>query len=220
MNITLQKLLDHSFVITINDERFDNFCKVFNTYNLNPLPRRFNGFTLPNDIHKNIGLIKTSNMCNCSFSHAALIKTVEALDWPFVCIFEDDAYPRKDIIDKIQIILNDIPDDVDMIKLGYTKINNKNKPINIDNRFYSDAQTYGSHAYIVFKKYYKIYQKLFNIDAVADMLLMNSNNNILTPIDNLFIQYNLCDSYKSMHNTNKHIKYLNLSNFDICQNFQ
>lgn len=52
------------------------------------------------------------------------------------------------------------------------------------------------------------------------MLLMNSNNNILTPIDSLFIQYNLCDNYKSLHNTNKYIKYLNLLNFDICQNFQ
>jgi hypothetical protein len=125
--ITLQELLNHSFVITINDERFDNFCKVFQEHGLNPLPKRFNGFTLPNDIYKDIGLIKTSNHCNCSFSHAAIIKTAESLDWPFVCIFEDDAYPHKDIIIKFQNVLNDIPNAIDMIKLGYTIIRNYNE---------------------------------------------------------------------------------------------
>ena len=125
--ITLQELLDHSFVITINDERFNNFCKVFQEHNLNPLPKRFNGFTLPNDIYKDIGLIKSSNICNCSFSHASIIKTVQSLDWPFVCIFEDDAYPHKDIINKFQNVLNDIPNNIDMMKLGYTIIRNYNE---------------------------------------------------------------------------------------------
>ena len=73
-NITLQELLDHSFVITINDNRFNNFCKIFQEHNLNPLPKRFNGFTIPNDIFKEAGFIKTSNICNCSFSHISIIK--------------------------------------------------------------------------------------------------------------------------------------------------
>jgi GR25 family glycosyltransferase involved in LPS biosynthesis len=214
--ITLQELLDHSFVITINDERFDNFCKVFQEHGLNSLPKRFNGFMLPNNIYKDIGLIKTSNICNCSFSHAAIIKTVEALDWSFVCIFEDDAYPHKDIINKLQNILSNIPDDVDMIKLGYLIIKNKNDLNILNNKlFYSNAKTTGSHAYIIFKKYYSIYQKIFNKNATADLLLMNSKNNILTVKDNLFVQYNLCDSYDKLHNTNIFLKNCNLNNFNI-----
>lgn len=212
--ISLNELLIHSFVITINDERFNNFCKVFQEHNLNPLPKRFNGFTLPNDIYKNIGLIKTSNVCNCSFSHTSIIKTAEALDWPFVCIFEDDAYPHKDIVNKLYMLLNNIPDNVDMIKLGYTKIKNLNDLTVSNNKiFYSDAKTWGAHAYIIFKQYYSIYQKIFNKDPVADLSLMNSTYNILTSKDNLFIQYNLCDTYNNLHNTNRFLKNNKLNNF-------
>lgn len=156
--ITLQELLNHSFVITIDENRFDNFCKVFQYHKLNPLPKRFNGYTLPNDIHKDIGLIKTSNICNCSFSHISIIKMAESMNWPFVCIFEDDAYPCKDITNKLQLSLNNIPTGIDMIKYGYTDIRNQNDLCTSnDNMFFMNAKTWGSHAYIIFKQYYNTY---------------------------------------------------------------
>lgn len=49
---------------------------------------------------------------------------------------------------------------------------------------------------------------------------MNSKYNILTYIEPLFIQYNQCDDYESLHNTNRFLKNIDLTNFNLCQNFQ
>lgn len=202
MKIELQDLLEKSFVITIHDDRFNIFCNNFLKCGLTTLPKKYTGFTMPNKIYKDIGLNKTSNTANCSFSHISIIKLAESLNWPFVCIFEDDAYPCVDIISKLQLLLTDIPNEVDMIKLGYLSIRNNLLYLSSNKRFYLNAITWGSHAYIVFKKYYQAYYKLFNIMPTADELLMNSykySYNIFSSVNSLFSQYNECTTYKQLH---------------------
>ena len=44
------------------------------------------------------------------------------LDWPFVCIFEDDAYPCKDCRQWLEDSLKDLPDDIECLVLGHCYI--------------------------------------------------------------------------------------------------
>jgi len=152
MTIAVKDLLEHSFVISVDKNRYGVFCDRFSKYGLNdPLPRLFEGFKLKNGIHKEQGFIKTKNLCNCFFTHIALIKMAQCLDMDYICIFEDDALPCKDITEKLQMHLDSLPTDVDMLKFGYLGILNVNKKID---KMFSIAKTLGSHAYIVFKRFY------------------------------------------------------------------
>lgn len=175
MTISIDQLLKQSFVISINENRYQTFCNRFNAYNLNtPLPKLFKGFTIPNGVHKECGFFKTNNLCNCFFSHIAIIKTAQCLAQPFVCIFEDDAYPCIGCRDRLQAILNVLPDDIDLLKLGHLGSLKDKHTINDDLEV---VQTYGSHAYIVFKKYYDKYIKLSNKDLHIDRSSMNKHDN-------------------------------------------
>ena len=175
MTISIEQLLAYSFVISINESRYDVFCKRFNQYSLNtPLPKLFKGFTIPNGIHKECGFFKTSNLCNCFFSHVALVKIAQSLNLPFVCIFEDDAYPCINCRNRLQQILNKLPDNIDLLKLGH--LGSLKDKIVVDDVF-EVVQTYGSHAYVVFKKYYNKYIELSNEDLHIDRSSMNMHNN-------------------------------------------
>lgn len=188
MKISVDMLFQKSFVISINESRYDVFCKRFNQYGLNtPLPKLFKGFTIPNGMHKECGFFKTSNSCNCLFSHIALVKLAQSLDLPFVCIFEDDAYPCINCRNKLQQMLDRLPDDIDLLKLGH--LGSLKDKIVIDNTF-EVVQTYGSHAYVVFKKYYDKYIELSNKDLHIDRSSMNKHddNKVYATSKVLFIQ--------------------------------
>ena len=72
----------------------------------------------------------------------------------------------------MQNILDALPDDVDLLKLGH--LGSLNTPTNIDNNF-EYAKTYGSHAYVVFKKYYDRYIEMSKKDLHIDRSSMNKN---------------------------------------------
>ena len=78
-----------------------------------PIPHRFYGFKNPD--------IK-SGPYKCMMSHAALIKLAKSLNLPFICIFEDDAYPCNNIYDKLKLFLSDIPNDARLLILGWSKL--------------------------------------------------------------------------------------------------
>ena len=54
-----------------------------------------------------------------SLSHASLVRLAQSLNLPFICIFEDDAYPSKNIINDLTSVLTDLPDDIDVLRLGW-----------------------------------------------------------------------------------------------------
>ena len=74
-------------------------------------------------------------------------------------------------------MLSHIPDDADIVKLGHLGKLSASK--NIDSRFES-ALSYGSHAYIVFKKYYSKYIEATKKDLVIDKSAMNSGKSYST----------------------------------------
>ena len=95
MDISLDSLFEYSFVISVNDERLGAFRRRFLEENL-PIPRVFTGFQYRNGVYRSAGIVKTRDTSNVRLSNLAIAKAAEALDWPFVCIFEDDARPCID----------------------------------------------------------------------------------------------------------------------------
>lgn len=206
MTIPIDQVLKQSFVISINENRYQTFCNRFNAYDLNtPLPKLFKGFTIPNGIYKECGFFKTNNLCNCFFSHIAIVKMAQSLDWPFVCIFEDDAYPCINCRNKFQLVLNKLPNDIDLLKIGHLG-NLKDKQA-IDSMF-EVLCTYGSHAYIVFKQYYQQYVDLSNKDLHIDRLSMNNKNRLILATKDILFMQNDTSMDDTLHNNDKYFKLL------------
>jgi len=91
----------------------------------------------------------------CGMSHATLVKYAQLCNLDFICIFEDDAYPCDDITSKLKQYLIGIPDDCDILKIGWNRIYNNENALN--EKFNQKPKSWGTFAYIVFKKYYKQY---------------------------------------------------------------
>lgn len=110
-----------------------------------------------------------------------------ALGWDFVCIFEDDALPSNNATKQIEKILSDIPDDIDMIKFGHLGIFDDKPSINYNEAF-EIRETRGSHAYVIFKKFYDKFINITKRDILIDHTPMNDkSSNILTTRELLFV---------------------------------
>lgn len=173
--ISVDNLLERSFFITVNDgiyaRRDADFRRRFELERLNtPLPRRFEGFQIKNGVYRQAGLIKTNDMCSCFLSHMAVVKAAQALDWPFVCVFENDAVPRKNCREKLEAYLAGLPPETGLLKLGHLG----SLDGNIKRRGgFVEIKTYGAHAYVVFRRYYREYMRLARQDLHIDRLAMN-----------------------------------------------
>ena len=88
MKLNLKDVLKHSFVITIDDKRFNDFKAIFKYHKLSPMPKRFQGTTL----------WYNSGKYNCYLAHRNAILKAKKLNWPYVCVFEDDAYPINGVV--------------------------------------------------------------------------------------------------------------------------
>lgn len=113
---------------------------------------------------------------------------------PFVVVFEDDVVPHKYIQKLLQWYLTNIPDNVGLIKLGWSKIPIKSPRPKIVSEKFNISKTRGGHAYIVFREYY---EKLINTLEQEDILIdMKSFAYKMTTNHNLFVQYNGDDTSK------------------------
>lgn len=197
MTVSVQELFGHSFVISIYDERLQVFKQRFQKEGL-PMPRVFTGFQYKNGVYKTAGIVKTRNTANVRLSNLAIVKAAEALDWPFVCVFEDDALPCISAKQKLEDLLHQLPDDIDMLKLGWLC---KSNIVDMHNGLQC-AQTFGSHAYIVFSKHYKRFQDNTTRLFITDTFPMNDpSSNILCASQLLFIQDDRCFETESVHTT-------------------
>lgn len=59
---------------------------------------------------------------NCYLSHRNAILKAKQLDWPYVCVFEDDAYPIMGIEKKLDQCLLEVPDNCATLILGYSNM--------------------------------------------------------------------------------------------------
>lgn len=205
-NLNITELFKNSFVITIDNKKYSLFNRLFSTFTT-ILPTKFNGIT-----------ILETGPANCSASHFQCIEYAKRNNLPFVCIFEDDAYPCKDIKVKLDEVIKNIPSDANIVLLGwsqdgfnqtaYDKWINKDivlqKRQSFDNMFNkTHSFISGSHAYIIFNSAYDIYIQTMKKDRTipADVIFSNIPNTYILK-QPLFIQYS---DNKSM---NGHIGYI------------
>lgn len=106
--IDLDSLLKNSFVISISQDKFRTFSTIFRKRGL-PGVRLFRGFDDADMTGKK----------KCGISHAAIVKMAQSLDLPYVCVFEDDAYPRIDAAEMLADELRRVDDGTDVLILGW-----------------------------------------------------------------------------------------------------
>ena len=171
------ELFEKSFYLTVNPARAKVFEARMKAAGL-PVPRRFNGFTPNNRCQDKIACI--------GFSHGSLIRLAEALGWDYVAIFEDDCYPEKDILADLPVYTSDLPEDISMLRLGWTV--RRDNPVQAAPK-YLKCSTFGAHSYIVFKAGYQLYRQMSVKDVNADDYVFKMPGSYTTA-KNLFIQLN------------------------------
>ena len=186
MNITLKDLLKRSFVVTIDDRKYEWFKKVFKFHGISPMPKRFQGTTL----------WYNSGKYNCYLSHRNAILTAKKRKWPYVLIFEDDAYPVNHVANLMDRYLMELPDKCQVLSLGTIFLWDVREE---DGDFWRSYKSYGSHAYVVFESAYDRYIEMLDLGHEGDSAFYSRDDTILSkdvffmPKKNLFIQYGETD---------------------------
>lgn len=192
MDIT--DVLERSFTISIDKTNRDTQKVIFEKESI-PTPRFFPGFTN-----------KTLNATyKCALSHISIIKTAIAMGFPSVLIYEDDAYPRHGALSYLNTCLSKVPDDFNILILGWSMLRNPEKiKYPLLNRFdQQKTKMYGSHSYIISKKAYAPLMVSYenNDNTVSDGFYKFVDNVYMTK-EPVFIQFS---QKKSM---NGHVGYI------------
>lgn len=157
MELYCRDIISQSYCISIDSKRMENLNKVF-TRVFRCVPKLVRGFTSS----------CFSPIMRCALSHQTIVRMAKAMNLPYVCIFEDDAYPRDDAPLLIDRFMRSIPEDAKIIVLGYNKVNRcivKNSEVNIVTPSVGiDFSVWGSHAYIIFSSAYDEYLDIFEND--------------------------------------------------------
>lgn len=178
----------YNYVLSINQDRYEYQQKVFDHYGI-PKPQKFKGLTR-----------EPNGELACLIGHMTLVMMARCLNYPYIVIFEDDAYPRKDIKEKLDFYLSNIPDNCGILCLGEN--GHRGTLQKEDNYFIVKERPYGSHAYIVFKEMYDDYINSLEKQRIVDMSLRANNFYRYKPYwtnELLFVQKNidnLCMSSK------------------------
>jgi hypothetical protein len=102
------KLDENAYCLSCNLNRFHYLQKCFESVGLKP-PTLFPGAIL-ND-----------GASGCLIGHISIVMMARSLNLPYIVVYEDDAYPRKDVIHKFNLLVNEL-DSIDpnwgMLSIG------------------------------------------------------------------------------------------------------
>jgi len=132
----------HAFCMSINKKRYEYLCKNFNAVGLQS-PKLFRG----------VRWNKGSNT-GCVLAHLAIIAMCRCQDLDYCIIYEDDAYPRPDVIPMWEKIRKTVPSNCGLLKLGNSSYRGNIRHINEYIDIMMTGAAYGSHAYIIKKEMY------------------------------------------------------------------
>ena len=193
--IQLPDLLSNSYVISIDQSKYWLFSKIFKNAGLQPTPilrlgSTIKGFTGPQ---------------NCAHSHIQVVKTAKIKDLPYVCVFEDDAFPCIDCAKKFSRYLDCIPYDADFVLLGWSNYNRgKKQRFNAPFNKIEQKDISGSHSYILFKSGYDKYLEFFEENPTG-----RADNTIFASVGKSYVlNYPLFIQYSESKSMNKHIGYI------------
>lgn len=186
MILSIPQLFAYSFVISINQPILTRFYKLFTDNSLLPLPKHILGIQFPknNQLNQTKNSLYLKKHLSAMTTHRMIISMAKAMNWPFVCIFEDDAVPRKNIYNKLLNIISDIPDQADILIFGNIHTF-KTKPYN--DKYVLPEKTWGLQSYVVFSKNYDYF--LEAIDKNTTEGLSFYGKNVFLVKEQLFIQY-------------------------------
>lgn len=156
--MTKEELLEHAYVISIDDNRLDRFyenMKKINFYNIKHV----------------IGHLNFSCLAkNINYTTITLVRHAKINKYPHITIFEDDACPVKDFDTKFKIALDNFPDNPNVVSFGYShckEFRNKGKYFdNFKNDFFKNMiyinkkyirSFWGAHSYIIYEQDYDRY---------------------------------------------------------------
>lgn len=183
MKITLDEFLDHSFCVSMRQADYELFAETFKSaLGVDKAPRRVRGLALEDGFYPGLGTYAVSRYqrhCrDVSVTHLAMIQAARVLDWPYIFIFEDSGRFERYFADDFKKSLENIPDDVGIIRYGLKK-----RPPESDAKdsFYtrcSGRQYYtdeicengltGSKGYCVFRKAYDRHIELYRLAFICD----------------------------------------------------
>ena len=126
MKISLDELIEHSFCIACNNADYERFAEDFKKkLGVYKAPRMFRGFVFNVGFYPALGIWtdkkESRKDFGCSLTHSRIIQMAKALDWPYVCIFEDDARLVSTEKWRFLGILNAIPDDINILRFSSTR---------------------------------------------------------------------------------------------------
>lgn len=150
----------NAYCMSINDRRYEYLCNNFIYVGLTP-PKLFKGVRWNNG----------SNM-GCLLGHIAIVMMARQLKLPWVTIYEDDAFPRPDVLWMFSKIKSYVPSDCGLIKIGSSSLRRGHKKIN-NFVFETDGEgvSFGSHAYIIRRECYDMFLENLQVAKVPDVAM-------------------------------------------------
>lgn len=199
MDMSENQLFEHSFVVSVDDKRLKIFNKRFSDAGLK-IATHWNGAYLDKEVYSHLEKSRINEirltmqeLCN-GLSQYFIVVMARCMKWPFVTIFEDDAKPVENIHDELKFFLNDIPDNIDVLRLGWTSVRDycPDNIRGIANEKIHQKDICGSHAYIVFQKYYEDFILTSRLNPRADFKRINPDKThfIYSTKKQLFVQEN------------------------------
>lgn len=194
--ITLDEFNKYSVVISCDKNRLEIMQKAFAKAGLQ-MPQKVAGVNMCvlNGRSRRFGSSRCAE--SIAMSHMQCINMADALGWPFVVIFEDDAWPRKNAKETLEQMLSEIPDETLVYYFGYDKLRKENGKI----------LRAGQHAYVVFRDAFEIFRNAFAtlgletyaIDCIDRHYAPLAEVSSLSKT-NIFVQMNIKD-YKARYST-------------------
>ena len=194
--IPLSDFNKYSVVISCDKDRLEIMQKAFAKAGLQ-MPQKISGVNMCalNGRSMKFG---TSNCAeSIAMSHMQCINMADFLGWPFVVIFEDDAWPRINAKDALEKALSEIPDDTLVYYIGYDKLRKRNGKI----------LRAGQHAYVVFRDAFDIFRDAFATKGLGTYAI-DCMDRCYARLDevsslsrtNVFVQMNI-KNYKARYST-------------------
>lgn len=161
--LSVDEAFARSFVINLDGakDKLPMMEKAFSAEGL-PVPRRFGAFQMKHLCHNEWWKIGGNKyyMINCNASHLACIRMAEALGWPFVFVFEDDAWPRHGARDMIARAISDVPETCGVLRFEWSAGDRKDMPA-VERpwlrRSNGHWRPYGAASYLIFADAYQRY---------------------------------------------------------------
>lgn len=151
----------NAYCMSINEKRFEYLCHNF----------EYVGLKAP-ILYKCVRWKNGSNT-GCLLGHIGIIMMAKTLNLPWVTVYEDDAYPRLDVLWMFKKIRHYIPSDCGLLKIGSSSIRRGHTAINklVFRTSGDKSVSFGSHAYIIRRECYDLFLNSLQDARVPDVAM-------------------------------------------------